>query len=78
VFALEASRLARSNVDWHRLLQLCGADTDSRNRRRWLVTDPADFNDGLCWGSGDGCAKRSCHFLHARLQGGKLNKAKKR
>jgi Resolvase, N terminal domain len=23
VFALEASRLARSNLDWHRLLQLC-------------------------------------------------------
>src|SRR5439155_14011374 len=23
VFALEASRLARSNVDWHRLLELC-------------------------------------------------------
>jgi DNA invertase Pin-like site-specific DNA recombinase len=23
VFALEASRLARSNLDWHRLLELC-------------------------------------------------------
>ena len=23
VFALEVSRLARSNLDWHRLLQLC-------------------------------------------------------
>jgi hypothetical protein len=23
VFALEVSRLARSNLDWHRLLELC-------------------------------------------------------
>src|SRR5207248_5197720 len=49
VFALEASRLARSNADWHRLLELCALT-------RTLVIDedgcydPADFNDGLLLG----------------------------
>jgi DNA invertase Pin-like site-specific DNA recombinase len=76
VFALEASRLARSNVDWHRLLQLC-AFTDT------LVIDadgcynPADFNDGLLLGLKGTMAQAELHFLRARLQGGKLNKAKR-
>jgi len=49
VFALEVSRLARSNLDWHRLLELCALT-------RTLVIDedgcydPADFNDGLLLG----------------------------
>jgi hypothetical protein len=49
VFALEVSRLARSNLDWHRLLELCALTTT-------LVIDedgcydPADFNDGLLLG----------------------------
>jgi len=76
VFALEASRLARSNVDWHRLLQLC-AFTDT------LVIDadgcynPADFNDGLLLGLKGTMAQAELHFLRARLLGGKLNKAKR-
>ena len=24
IFALEASRLARSNLEWHRLMEICG------------------------------------------------------
>src|SRR3989454_9887793 len=76
VFALEASRLARSNLDWHRLLELCALTTT-------LVIDedgcydPADFNDGLLLGLKGTMAQAELHFLHARLQGGKLNKAKK-
>src|SRR5438445_8299752 len=76
VFALEASRLARSNVDWHRLLELCALT-------RTLVIDedgcydPADFNDGLLLGLKGVMASAEIHFLRARLQGGKLNKAKK-
>ena len=68
--------LARSNVDWHRLLQLC-AFTDT------LVIDadgcysPADFNDGLLLGLKGTMAQAELHFLRARLQGGKLNKAKR-
>src|SRR6266566_2066060 len=76
VFALEASRLARSNADWHRLLELCALT-------RTLVIDedgsydPADFNDGLLLGLKGTMAQAELHFLRARLLGGKLNKAKK-
>ena len=37
VFALEVSRLARSNLDWHRLLELCALTDNSGDRRRWLL-----------------------------------------
>ena len=76
VFALEVSRLARSNLDWHRLLELCALtatlviDEDG-------CYDPADFNDGLLLGLKGTMAQAELHFLRARLQGGKLNKAKK-
>src|SRR3989475_9495439 len=76
VFALEVSRLARSNLDWHRLLELCALtatlviDEDG-------CYDPSDFNDGLLLGLKGTMAQAELHFLHARLQGGKLNKAKK-
>src|ERR1700686_1179740 len=49
VFALEVSRLARSNLDWHRLLELCALpstlviDADG-------CYDPVDFNEGLLRG----------------------------
>jgi DNA invertase Pin-like site-specific DNA recombinase len=76
VFALEVSRLARSDLDWHRLLKLCALtatlviDEDG-------CYDPSDFNDGLLLGLKGTMAQAELHFLHARLQGGKLNKAKK-
>lgn len=76
VFALEVSRLARSNLDWHRLIELCALtgtlviDDDGSY-------DPGDFNDGLLLGLKGTLAQAELHFLHARLQGGKLNKAKK-
>lgn len=76
IFALEVSRLARSNLDWHRLIELCAlmgtlvVDEDG-------CYDPADFNDGLLLGLKGTMAQAELHFLRARLQGGKLNKAKK-
>src|SRR5215831_10921688 len=76
VFALEVSRLARSNLDWHRLLELCALthtlviDSDG-------CYDPGDFNDGLLLGLKGTMAQAELHFLRGRLQGGKLNKAKK-
>src|SRR5262249_61559313 len=76
VFGREVSGLARSNLDWHRLLELCALaatlviDEDG-------CYDPADFNDGLLLGLKGAMAQAELHFLHARLQGGKLNKAKK-
>src|SRR6202008_232536 len=76
VFALEASRLARSNADWYRLLELCaltqtlGIDEDG-------CYDPADFNDGLLLGLKGTMAQAELHLLRGRLLGGKLNKARK-
>jgi DNA invertase Pin-like site-specific DNA recombinase len=76
VFALEASRLARSNLDWHRLLQLC-ALTQTLVIDEDGCYDPADFNDGLLLGLKGTMAQAELHFLRQRLQGGKLNKAQK-
>jgi DNA invertase Pin-like site-specific DNA recombinase len=76
VFALEVSRLARSNLDWHRLLELCALthtlviDTDG-------CYDPAEFNDALVLGIKGTMAQAELHFLRGRLLGGKLNKAQK-
>jgi DNA invertase Pin-like site-specific DNA recombinase len=76
VFALEASRLARSNTDWYRLIELCAltgtliVDEDG-------CYDPADFNDALLLGLKGTMSQAELHFIRARLQGGKLNKAKK-
>src|SRR5438128_5748215 len=76
VFALEVSRLARSNVDWHRLLQLC-ALTETLVIDEDACYDPSDFNDGLLLGLKGAMAQAELHFLRVRLLGGKLNKAKK-
>src|SRR5438477_12296827 len=76
VFALEVSRLARSNADWYRLLELC-ALTHTLVIDEDGCYDPADFNDGLLLGMKGTMAQAELHFLRARLQGGKLNKAKK-
>ncbi|MEK7415676.1 MAG: recombinase family protein [Planctomycetota bacterium] len=76
VFALEASRLSRSCTDWHRLLELCSLTGT-------LIIDedgcynPADFNDQLLLGLKGTMSAAELHFMRARLQGGKLNKAKK-
>jgi DNA invertase Pin-like site-specific DNA recombinase len=76
LFTLEASRLARSSVDWQRLIELCALTGT-------LVIDedgcysPDDFNDGLLLGIKGTIAQAELHFIHLRLQGGKQNKAKK-
>lgn len=76
VFALEVSRLARSNLDWARLLELCALT-------RTLVIDedgcydPADFNDGLLLGIKGTIAQAELHLIRGRLWGGKLHKAQK-
>ena len=76
VFALEVSRLARSNLDWHRLLELC-ALTETLVIDEDGCYNPADFNDGLLLGLKGTMAQAELHFLRARLLGGKLNKAKR-
>ena len=76
VFALEASRLARSSLEWHRLIELC-AMTHTAVIDEDGCYDPGDFNDALLLGMKGTLAQAELHFLRARLQGGKLNKARK-
>jgi hypothetical protein len=76
IFSLEASRLARSNQDWHRLLELC-AITGTLVIDEDGVYNPADFNDGLVLGMKGTFAQAELHIIRARLHGGKLNKAAK-
>lgn len=76
LFALEASRLSRSSTDWHRLLELCSL-TDTLIIDEDGCYDPADFNDQLLLGLKGTMSQAELHFIRARLQGGKLNKAKK-
>ena len=76
VFALEASRLARSCADWHRLIELCSLtgtliiDEDG-------LYDPSDFNDRLLLGLKGTMSAAELHMMCVRLRGGTLNKAKK-
>jgi DNA invertase Pin-like site-specific DNA recombinase len=74
IFCLEASRLARSNQDWHRLLELC-AITGTLVIDEDGVYSPADFNDSLVLGMKGTFAQAELHIIRARLHGGKLNKA---
>jgi DNA invertase Pin-like site-specific DNA recombinase len=74
IFALEASRLARSNQDGHRLLELC-AITDTLVIDTDGVYNPGEFNDGLVLGMKGTFAQAELHIIRARLHGGKLNKA---
>lgn len=76
VFSLEASRLSRSSADWHRLLELC-AFTDTVIIDEDGIYNPAEFNDQLLLGLKGTMSQAELHFLRARLQGGKRNKAQK-
>jgi DNA invertase Pin-like site-specific DNA recombinase len=76
IFCLEASRLARSNQDWHRLLELC-AITGTLVIDEDGCYNPAEFNDGLVLGMKGTFAQAELHIIRARLHGGKLNKAAK-
>src|SRR6266700_2427053 len=74
ILALEASRLARDNAAWYRLLDLAGvcdtlvADTDA-------VYHPALFGDRLLLGLMGIMSEAELHVLRARLDGGIKNKA---
>src|SRR3954467_11475148 len=76
ILGLEMSRLARSNRDWHQLLELCArfrvllADSDS-------VYDPSDHNDRLLLGLHGMMSEAELHVLGERMYQGKLNKARR-
>ena len=76
VLGLEMSRLARSNKDWHQLLEVCAifgtllADQDG-------VYDPKDYNDRLLLGLKGTMSEAELHILQSRLNQGLLNKARR-
>jgi DNA invertase Pin-like site-specific DNA recombinase len=74
IFSLEGSRLARSNQDWHRLLEL-SAITGTLVIDEDGCYDPADFNDSIVLGMKGTFAQAELHIIRALLHGGKLNKA---
>ena len=74
VFCLEASRLARANSDWYRLLEIC-ALTETLVVDEDGLYDPGDYNDRLLLGIKGTMSEAELHWLRQRLLGGKLAKA---
>jgi DNA invertase Pin-like site-specific DNA recombinase len=76
VLGLEVSRLARCSSDWHHLLELC-AMTGTLILDEDGLYDPATFNDRLLLGLKGTMSEAELHLIHARLQGGIRNKARR-
>src|ERR1700730_9217904 len=76
VMGLEVSRLARSSLDWHHLLEIC-AMTGTLILDEDGLYDPATFNDRLLLGMKGTMSEAEVHVLRARLRGGILNKARR-
>ena len=74
VLGPEVSRLARNNVDWYRLLDLCGV-TDTVIGDIDGLYHPGSFNDRLLLGLKGTMSEAELHVLRARLEGGIRNKA---
>jgi DNA invertase Pin-like site-specific DNA recombinase len=76
VFALEISRFSRSQADWHKLLDVC-ALTDTLVIDHEGIYDPNDFNDRVVLGFKGTWSHTELHGMRLRLNGAKINKAKK-
>ena len=74
VLSLEVSRLARSCSDWYRLLEIC-ALSETLVIDEEGVYDPGAYHDRLLLGFKGNMSEAELHWLHQRLQGGKLTKA---
>ena len=76
VLGIEMSRLARSCRDWHQLLEICAlsdtliADADG-------LYDPGSYHDRLLLGLKGTMSEAKLHILKARMQAGRLAKARR-
>jgi DNA invertase Pin-like site-specific DNA recombinase len=76
ILGTEMSRIARSNKDWHQLLELCAifrtliADQDG-------LFDPTDYNDRLLLGLRGMMSEAEIQILRGRLHEALLNKARR-
>jgi DNA invertase Pin-like site-specific DNA recombinase len=74
ILGVEMSRLARSNKDWHQLLEVCAlfrtllADLDG-------IYDPTFYNDRLLLGLKGAMSEAELHILQQRMGQGRLSKA---
>jgi DNA invertase Pin-like site-specific DNA recombinase len=76
VLALEASRLARSSADWHRLIEICGI-TRTLLADEAAIYDPRDPNDRLLLGVKGTISEAELFTLRCRLHEGRWNKARR-
>jgi DNA invertase Pin-like site-specific DNA recombinase len=76
VLMLEASRLARNNSDWYRLIEICGVSR-TLIADESAVYDPRDPNDRLLLGVKGTLSEAELFTLRTRLYEGRWNKAKK-
>jgi len=76
ILGLEMSRLARSNKDWHQLLELCAifrtllADAEG-------LYDPTDYNDRLLLGLRGMMSEAELYLMKGRLLEGMRHKARR-
>ena len=76
VISFDASRLARNNCDWYRLLELCGVfGTLIADSER--IYDPNLFTDRLLLGLSGMMSEAEIHQIKKRLHAGAWNKAKR-
>lgn len=76
VLSLDASRLARNNLDWYRLLELCGIFTSLIGDSDRLY-DPNVFTDRLLLGLTGMMSEAELHQIKRRMHAGAWNKAKR-
>ncbi len=76
IIGLEVSRLARNCLDWYQLLELAAA-FDTLIADEDGVYDPSDFNDRLLLGLKGTISEVERYQIHARMQRGRLNKARR-
>jgi DNA invertase Pin-like site-specific DNA recombinase/uncharacterized protein YndB with AHSA1/START domain len=76
IFALEASRLARSSQDWQRLLSLCSVAHVVVSDEQ-TVYDPSHHDDKLLLDLKGAMSEQELHWLTLRLAGGRLNQARR-
>jgi len=76
VLMLEASRLARNNSDWHRLIEICGI-SGTLIADESAVYNPREPNDRLLLGVKGTISEAELFTLRTRLYEGRWNKARK-
>lgn len=76
ILVLEVSRLARSCGDWYRVLELAALAGTLIGDEAGIY-DPRDYNDRLLLGLKGTLSEAELYTLKTRLQGGRLNKARK-